>query len=264
MNYLFFGGHHSDDLSANALFVPRLSSTPSEDPITVMCPANPDGTGRAYVERRRILSKSPTLARFFDSEHYLPGCDFRLMLIHDCSSSFYIVQLYLQDDQELTQAVLRNLFRMRSLRIVEVLHILVRTYAFAMRLELPDLAHLAYNSLLHEGKYAKSWETVEIARMVFAKGSKCGEGLLKDWVLSKVYQHMIPLERDERFLSLIDDDRTELELRDRFVERCTNMGIIAESDEEGSTSEGNDQTKVSDTDIEDEGDDNENVWFSVS
>ena len=236
---------------------------PSEDPIRIMCPANPDGTGRTYTERRRILSKSPTLARFFDSAHYLPGCDFQLTLIHDCASSFYIVQLYLQDDQELTQASLRNLFRMRSLLIVDVLHILIRTYAFAMRLELLDLVHLVYSSLLYEGKYVRSGDTVILARMVFAKGSKCGEGLLKDWVLSKVYQHIIPLERDERFLSLINDDRTEPELRDRFMERRTNMGIIEESDESGSISEGNGQTKVSDTDIEDEGDDNENVCFSV-
>ena len=228
-----------------------------------MCPANPDGTGRAYTERRRILNKSPTLAKFFDSEHYLPGCEFQLTLIHDCSSSFYIMQQYLQDDSEFTQASLRNLLRMRSLPTVDVLHILVRTYAFAKRLELPDLMHIIYNSLIYEGKYVKAWETIVLARMVFAKGSKCGEGLLKDWVLSKVYQHVNTLRKDEHWLNLIEDDRIESELLERFMERFTNMATIEESDESGYTSEANSQKKVSDTDFGNDGNSMEIVFFPV-
>ncbi|KAL9577231.1 MAG: hypothetical protein Q9212_006497 [Teloschistes hypoglaucus] len=156
-----------------------------DDVVILKCPDREDGTGRHFLFKRSVLRRSPVFAEFFNSPHYLHGCNMLLTFMVDPAVCFDIMYKYLNDGADMyEQTILRVQLTMRY-QLVDRLIILVRLYALAQKMRLPILTAMALGILNDPDTHISASECVTISSLVFAPLGGF-DHVLRDWCFEHV------------------------------------------------------------------------------
>ena len=136
----------------SARFTPARSCKQRERRHHITCPDQPDGTPLEFTVPKSILMRSPTLKKFFKSEHYLPGCDMHLIFTLDPGACVKIALLYLEKGVDVFNQECINVGANAYSNPIDQFHILIRLYLLATSLRLPRLADMTYQGLLDRDK----------------------------------------------------------------------------------------------------------------
>ena len=111
--------------------------------------------------------RSPTLAKFFKSEHYLPGCEMHLMFMLDPAPCVKIAMFYLGKGADIfSQNCIDTAIDEFPSRI-DRFQVLIRLYLLASNLGLQVLANMAYQGLLEREKPMPVGYTITLASLIF-------------------------------------------------------------------------------------------------
>ncbi|KAI4244568.1 MAG: hypothetical protein LQ352_006772 [Teloschistes flavicans] len=156
-----------------------------DDVIVVKCPDREDGTGRHFLFNRSVLKRSPIFAQFFESPHYLHGCNMLLTFMVDPAVCIDIMYRYLEDGGDIyEQPVLRVQLTMRY-KLVDRLIILVRLYALAQKMRLPILTAMTFGILNDPNMHINAPDCVTIASLVFAPTAGF-DATIRNWCFEHV------------------------------------------------------------------------------
>ena len=136
--------------------------------ITIACPDHPDGTALVFQVYKSILMRAPTFKRFFRSEHYLPGCEMHFTFLLDPGACVKIAMFYLTKGADIFNKQCLDISVDAYTDKLDRLQVLVRLYLLATSLELPVLANMAYEGLLHRERPMPAGYTISLASLIFS------------------------------------------------------------------------------------------------
>ena len=209
--------------SRSELDVHQLDPANNEnEEITITCPHLPDGTPQIFRVPKSILMRSPTLKKFFRSEHYLPGCEMQLTFMLDPGACVRLALLYLEKGVDVFNQQCIDLGANAYSNPIDQLHVLIRLYLLATSLRLPRLADMTYQGLLNRDKSMQAAYMTTLASLVFAE--KLGhDHRMKTWCTKHIYdfaQHLKDLPEWHTLLPSLDKD---------FQERWNRLMIVTNS-----------------------------------
>ena len=149
------------------------------------CPDLPDGTPHTFSILTSVLSRSPTFKRFFNSEHYLPGCDMQLKLTLDPAACVKIAMWYLWSGADVFDQRCIDSEIDAYINRVDRLHVLGRLYLLATNLGLPVLANMAFEGLLQRERPMPAGYVLSLASLVFSPQIGFDERMRK-WCMKHV------------------------------------------------------------------------------
>lgn len=201
-----------------------------DDTITVKCPDRDDGAGRNFEFQCSVLQRSPTLAKFFESPHYLPGCEMRLTFVVDPAICIDIAYKYLQEGPDVfKQTMLRVQLTMRY-KLVDRSIILIRLHSLAKKLELPGLMDMAIGVLCEGNSAIKALDCVTLSSLIFAKAANF-DNKLKDWCIDHVTRYLPELEHSQVWQDVLW--RADVELAHRWAQLLETKGSRLDTVDEG-------------------------------
>ncbi|KAI4174982.1 MAG: hypothetical protein LQ343_002009 [Gyalolechia ehrenbergii] len=209
----------------------RGSNSPeTDDSITVKCPDRDDGAGRNFQFQRSVLKRSPTLAKFFESPYYLPGCEMRLTFVVDPAVCLEIAYKYLEEGPDIfQQTILRVQLTMRY-KLVDRLIILVRLHSLAKKLALPGLMDMAFGVLSEGGPQIRAPECITLSSLIFAKTANF-DRKLKEWCIDHVTRYLPQLEHSQLWQKVLW--KADLELAHRWKQLLDTKGSRLGTVDEG-------------------------------
>ncbi len=213
------------------LHFPRLHQN-DDDTIRVMCPDLPDGTGRSFRVKRSSLSRSPTLAEFFKSSHYLDGCNMQLTFMSDPAVCFQIVQTYLDEGPDMYTKTRLRVYVTMNYRIADRFVVLVRLHSLAKKLALPSLMDMTYEAIVEGERLVTPSFCITIASVVFSKNAGFDK-LLKDWCLKHIGYHFLALKNIREWCDALKV--LEYELKEQWSKLLeANTAVLAAIEEQAS------------------------------
>ncbi|KAL9610639.1 MAG: hypothetical protein Q9167_004681 [Letrouitia subvulpina] len=165
----------------------------ADDIISVSCPDTANGP-RWFHVKRSILQRSPTLANFFKSDHYVPGCNMVIEFLVDPAVCFEIVEKYLEQGVDVFKPVSLLVSLTMRYKIVDRCLVLSRLHLLAGKLTLPGLAKMAFEVLVSVEKLVDASVTLTISSLIFGK-KWCFDDQLKDWCFKHVSTHLLELKQ---------------------------------------------------------------------
>ena len=129
--------------------------------ITIRAPGRDALSG--FVEQRSVLCRSPTLAEFFESHHYVPGTKMSLWFLRDDALVVYVAIQYLLLGDEFSMPYFMHL------PLAERVQVLIRIYFLAKRLCLGDLEDMAHEELLFHEDSLPVCVIPDLARNIYRK-----------------------------------------------------------------------------------------------
>ncbi len=200
--------------------------------IDIMCPDSPDGYGRHFSVRRSSLCRSPALAKFFKSHHYLEGCNMQLTFMSDPAACFQIAQYYLDEGPDIYTKTRLRVYVTMNYRIVDRFIILLRLHLLAKKLALPGLMAMAYDSIIEGERLTTPSSCITIASVVFWKNAGFDK-LLKCWCMKHVGHHFVALKDTKEWDDALKVLEPELSVQwTKMLE--ANATILAALNEEAS------------------------------
>ncbi|KAL9025684.1 MAG: hypothetical protein Q9196_005536 [Gyalolechia fulgens] len=193
----------------------RRNSPEIDDTITVKCPDRDDGAGRNFEFQRSVLKRSPTLAKFFESPYYLPGCEMRLTFVVDPAVCIDIAYKYLEEGPDIFQhTILRVQLTMRY-KLVDRLIILVRLHSLAKKLALPGLMDMAFAVLSEGGPQMRAQDCITLSSLIFAKTANF-DRKLQEWCVDHATRYLPELEHSQLWLDVLW--KADVELAHRWAQ----------------------------------------------
>ncbi|KAL8933562.1 MAG: hypothetical protein Q9216_006307 [Gyalolechia sp. 2 TL-2023] len=201
-----------------------------DDTITVKCPDRDDGAGRNFEFQYSVLKRSPTLAKFFESPYYLPGCEMRLTFVVDPAVCLEIAYKYLEEGPDIfQQTILRVQLTMRY-KLVDRLIILVKLHSLAKKLALPGLMDMAFGVLSEGGSQIRAPECMTLSSLIFNKTANF-DRKLKEWCIDHVTRYLPELENSQHWQNVLW--RADVELTHRWGQLLETKGSRLDTVDEG-------------------------------
>lgn len=191
-----------EDIPADKVY--DYSTNEDEDElIKIKCPDIPDGHGKIIEIKRSALMRSPTMADFLTSPHYLPSCDFMITFMNDPAVCFYIVQLYLEYGPDRFNKTKLRVHITMKYQVIDRFVILVRLHHLAMKLELPILVEMAYSCLIEADRLMQPGHLYQITSLIYTK--KAGyDKILKEWCFKHISNQFIALAQSKDWNEVLE------------------------------------------------------------
>jgi len=177
-------------------FIHYRENEDDDDMLSIRCPGAEDGGNATFHMKRSVLMRSPTFAKFFNSEHYLPNCDMLIAFVNDPATCFEIAKRYLEDGPDnFNRNTLRVYISLRSGNGDRIV-VLVRLHRLAKNMGLFGLMTMAHAVLTENERFLTPGIINVVTRLIFAIKSNFGR-VLKDWCLLHIGRFLIPLSQNE-------------------------------------------------------------------
>jgi hypothetical protein len=158
------------------------SDSPLNDELVTVRSHGPHGTS-GMVEQRSILSRSPTLAKFFQSEQYLEGTNTVLWFLIVHSTVLLIALQYLFFGTDWLAATL-PIYTSK-----ERVYIYVRVYFLTKRLQLPDLENKAFSMLFQYQLNVSPEELIDMAPIIYENPDE-KDARVRNFFRGRVQKHL--------------------------------------------------------------------------
>lgn len=170
--------------------------------ISIDCPDMPWAVSRTFMVQRSALLRSPTLADFFGSLDYLPGCKMNLHFMNDPGACFEVVKTYLENGPDCYPMLRLKLYINRLTTSADRFMVLIRLHKFALKLKLIRLKVMAFE-VMHDLEWEMSAECCpKIAELVFAHQSPY-DNIIKAWTLKHIGHFYKKLRRSNTWAALV-------------------------------------------------------------
>ncbi|KAI9680699.1 MAG: hypothetical protein M1817_004139 [Caeruleum heppii] len=173
----------------------------TDELITVRAPTSTSFMG--FVEQRSILARAPTLAAFFESEHYLAGTKAALWLLDTHAVVVKLALAYLFHGDQYDPPSLDDH------TISEQIFVTINLYFFAKRLQLPQLEDIAFQMLRVNQDGVTAKDVIVMAQVIYKHPTE-KDHRIRGFLQRRVELHLRHLLNDDEWRHLLRDSRPSL------------------------------------------------------